>query len=97
MKNLGTKAILGLLQLLLILGLLLFVPAWSLDFWEAWIYLLVFGGSAGMITVYLWQKDPKLLERRVKAGPGAEKATAQKIIQTCASLFFLLLILIPRI
>ncbi len=95
MKNLGTKALVGLLQLLLTVGVALFVPAWSLDFWEAWLYLLFFGLSAGIITLYLWQKDPTLLERRVKAGPGAEKGTTQKIIQTCASLLFLALMLIP--
>ena len=67
---------------------LLFAPAWTLDFWQAWAFLAVFGASALAITLYLMTKDPKLLERRVHAGPVAEKEASQKIIQTITSLGF---------
>ena len=73
MKNLNTKAFGGLLFLLLVMAALLFLPAWTLDYWQAWIFLAVFGLSTLAVTVYLMKKDPKLLERRVDAGPGAEK------------------------
>ena len=48
----------------------------------------MFGVSAVAITVYLTTKDPKLLERRVHAGPTAEKETSQKIIQTITAISF---------
>jgi protein-S-isoprenylcysteine O-methyltransferase Ste14 len=51
--------------------------------------------SAALITIYLWKKDPKLLEHRVEAGPGAEKEKTQKIIQAFASLSFLAILIIP--
>jgi hypothetical protein len=51
----------------------LFAPAWTLDFRQAWIYLCIFMLASALITFYLWTHDPRLLERRVKAGPGAEK------------------------
>jgi protein-S-isoprenylcysteine O-methyltransferase Ste14 len=67
--DLTKKALFGLAQLVVVLGVLLFVPVWSLDFWEG----------------------------RLKAGPWAEKEKKQKIIQTFASLFFILLIVVPAL
>ena len=67
---------------------LLFVPAWTPAYWQAWAFLAAFGASAFAITLYLMAKDPKLLERRVHAGPMAEKETSQKIIQTITSIGF---------
>jgi protein-S-isoprenylcysteine O-methyltransferase Ste14 len=86
---------LGFVQLLIMLGIFLFGPAWSFNFWQAWVYLIIFCVSAALITIYLWKRDPKLLERRVEAGPGAEKEATQKIIQVFASIFFLALLIIP--
>jgi protein-S-isoprenylcysteine O-methyltransferase Ste14 len=43
------------------------------------------------------RNDPQLLERRMKAGPGAEKETSQKIIQMIAASAFFLAILVPSI
>ena len=33
------------------MGLFLFVPAWSLCYWQAWVYLVVFTGTSVVITV----------------------------------------------
>jgi protein-S-isoprenylcysteine O-methyltransferase Ste14 len=82
------KAFGGFLFLLLVMAALLFLPAWTLRYWQAWTFLAVFEVSALLITVYLMKKDPKLLERRVQAGPVAEKETSQKIIQTITFLSF---------
>jgi protein-S-isoprenylcysteine O-methyltransferase Ste14 len=88
LKDLNKKASGGLLFLLLVMAALVFLPAWTLSYWQAWAFLAVFGVSAVAITVYLTKKDPKLLERRVYAGPTAEKETSQKIIQTITSISF---------
>jgi protein-S-isoprenylcysteine O-methyltransferase Ste14 len=93
MVNLNKKAFGGFLFLLLVMGALLFLPAWTLDYWQAWAFLAVFGASALAITLYLMKKDPKLLERRVHAGPTAEKETSQKIIQSMALGFMAILVL----
>ncbi len=71
------------------LGVCLFGPAGSFNFWQAWVYSIIFIGSAATITLYLWNRDPELLARRVNAGPGAEKERTQKIIQVFASILFL--------
>ena len=42
--------------------------------------LRVYRGDCAIIGVYFLQHDPKLVERRMKAGPAAESEPAQKII-----------------
>jgi protein-S-isoprenylcysteine O-methyltransferase Ste14 len=86
--SLNIRALLGLLFLFVFMGALLFLSAWTLNYWQAWVFLVVFGASALATTVYLMKKDPKLLERRLPAGPTAEKETSQKIIQSIASVGF---------
>ncbi len=65
------------------LGVLLFLPAWTLAYWQAWVFIVVFTGATNAIGIYLALKDPVLLERRKKAGPAAEQSMAQKIIISC--------------
>ena len=85
----------GLARLAFILALLLFVPAWSLDFWQAWVFGVLFLGWTIFTTAYLIRYDRSLLKKRLSAGPQAEKEKAQKIIQSLASLFSTLLIVLP--
>jgi protein-S-isoprenylcysteine O-methyltransferase Ste14 len=97
MNSLNKKAFAGLLQLTVILSLCLFLPVWTISFWQAWVFLGVFLLSALLITLYLMKKDPKLLERRVKAGPAAEKEKNQRIIQMLASVAFLTIVIFPSV
>jgi protein-S-isoprenylcysteine O-methyltransferase Ste14 len=97
MVSLNTKAFGGLFFLLLVMAALLFLPAWTLDYWQAWAFLAVFGVSALAITLYLMKKDPKLLERRVHAGPTAEKEMSQKIIQSVTGLGFMAMLVLPAL
>jgi protein-S-isoprenylcysteine O-methyltransferase Ste14 len=80
MRNLYIRAAARFLQLAFFLAALIFLPAWTLDYWEGWLFSTVFLACSLMITLYLAAKDPGLLERRVKAGPRAEKEATQKII-----------------
>ena len=95
MNNLNKTAFGGLFWLTDVLALLLFVPAWTLNYWQAWVFLAVFSGSAFLITFYLMKKDPKLLARRVSAGSSNEKETSQKIIQFLAQIAFIAVIIFP--
>jgi protein-S-isoprenylcysteine O-methyltransferase Ste14 len=96
-NNLASKTVLGFTQLITVLGILLLAPAWTLDYWQAWMYLLVFAASAALITTYLWKKDPKLLERRINAGPRAENEKSQKLIQVLASFVFIGTMILPSL
>ena len=93
--TLTAKTVAGFANLLVILSLSLFLPAWSLNFWEAWVFLFVFFVPVFLITVYFLKNDPELIERRLKAGPSAAKRMSQKVIQSVASLLFVLLVLVP--
>jgi protein-S-isoprenylcysteine O-methyltransferase Ste14 len=85
---LNQRALGGLLRTIIFLAASLFLPAWTLDYWQAWIFLTVFSISTLAITIYLMKNDPRLLERRLKAGPGSEPERNQKIIQALASVAF---------
>lgn len=95
MNNLLLRSLAGLLFLLAILALCLFLSAGSLAYWQAWVFLAVFGVCVAAVTIYLFRYDQGLLGRRVEAGPGAEVDPTQKVIQGAASLFFILLFIIP--
>jgi protein-S-isoprenylcysteine O-methyltransferase Ste14 len=97
MKGLNIKAFGGLLFLIIVLATALFLPAWTLDYREAWAFLAVFFFPVLAITLYLIKKDPKLLERRINAGPGAEKERGQKIIQFLASIAFIIIFILSAI
>jgi len=96
-STLARRTLLGFAQLIVALGIALFAPAWTLEFWQAWIYLVVFFASSALITVDLWQKDPKLLERRVNAGPAAEKQRTQQLIQLIAAIAFIGILVVPSV
>lgn len=95
MNDLNKKAIGGLLNLLVFVALLIFLPAWTLRYWQGWVFLLAFFGPALAITLYLMKNDPQLLERRVKGGSAAEKQRSQKIIQGFAAIAFAATIVLP--
>ncbi len=95
--NLSRKTILGFAKLIIGFGILVLVPAGTLDFWQAWVYFFIFAASSALITAYLWKKDPKLLERRINAGPGAEKEKSQKLIMLLAVLAFVGVIIFPAL
>lgn len=95
MKDLNRKAFVGMLELLIVLAAALFLPAWTIDYWQAWMFLVVFFVPVLAITIYLMRKDPGLLERRVNAGPGAETRKSQQVIQLVASLAFIALFIVP--
>jgi protein-S-isoprenylcysteine O-methyltransferase Ste14 len=78
MNTLTRRAFIALVFLLMVFAVLLFVPAGTLDYWQAWTFLAVYFVASFAITLYLLKKDPKLLERRMSGGPFAEKQTAQR-------------------
>ena len=96
-KGLYLKAAWGLLQLPIVMAAFLFLPAWTLDYWEAWVFIGVFFACTLGITLYLAIEDPKLLERRMTVGPAAEREKTQKVISGLAILSFAAPIIVPAI
>jgi protein-S-isoprenylcysteine O-methyltransferase Ste14 len=82
---------------LFVMAALLFVPAGTFDYWQAYVFMAVFVAASAAITLYLAIKDPKLLERRMNVGPTAEKEPTQKIIMVFALLGFIALLVVPAL
>src|SRR5215475_12736071 len=97
MNTRNTEAWFGLFFLAVVMGLLLFVPAGTVHYWHAWSYLLIFFGASLLITLYLMKTDPALLERRLRAGPTAEKEKTQRLIMLFATIAFIALLIVPAL
>jgi hypothetical protein len=76
MSELYVKAIKSAIFGIIAFAALIFLPAGTLNYWQGWAFLATFVFSTLIITVYLARHDPKLLERRLSAGPQAEKKPA---------------------
>jgi len=74
------------------MGLMLFLPAGSLDYWQAWIYCGVLLIPVSFVVFYFLKKDPGLLERRMRM---KEKEEKQKTIQIFGIIIFFIGFLIP--
>jgi len=71
MTKLNQKALASVLGVLIAMALLLFAPAETFHYWQAWVFLAVYGMGSLAITIYLMKRDPGLLERRLRGGPAA--------------------------
>ena len=94
-KSINTKAWVALVGLGLVMALLLFVPAGTLHYWQAWVYLSIFMGASALITLYLMKRDPALLRRRMSGGPLAEERPAQNSSCCVHRLAFVALLVVP--
>ena len=95
MLSLATKALLSVLLLPVVMGTMLFVPAGTTEYWQAWVYLFVFTIASLLTTIYLIRNDPDLLKRRMRGGPTAEKRASQRLIMVFTSLAFIGLLVVP--
>jgi protein-S-isoprenylcysteine O-methyltransferase Ste14 len=77
------------------MGALLFGAAGSVQYWQGWVFLAVFGAASVLVTLELMRRDPALLERRMRGGPTAEQEPTQRIIMLFASAGFVALIVVP--
>jgi protein-S-isoprenylcysteine O-methyltransferase Ste14 len=67
---------------MLFFGLILFLPAGTLRYWQAWVFIAVFMAATIVPVIYLARANPAALQRRMKAGPRAEQRTVQKFVIT---------------
>lgn len=77
MKTISKTLVFGVVQLV-VLGSLLFLPAGTFDYWQAWV-LVVLATSTWISGVYLLRADPATLQGRTRGGPTAETRMVQKV------------------
>ncbi len=92
--GLQVRFILWLSLFAIIVFALLFVPAGTLRFWQAWVYFVIFLTATITLTVYLLKNNPQLLERRLRR---REKITEQKRIQMVNTLLSIIGFMLPGI
>lgn len=90
--GLRTKIITWFSAAFIVVALFLFLPAGTLQYWQAWVYLGVLFIPVIFVTNYFMRRDPGLLERRMKA---REKHEPQKKIQAFGGIIFFLGFLVP--
>jgi len=95
MTDLNRRAVISILRTFVVLVAAIFVPPWTLRYWQGWACLAAFFIPACLITVYVAKNDPALLERRLRAGARAEKEKGQKVVQAVTATVFLADFVIP--
>ena len=86
MKNLFFQAISKFILGVVLVGALLFIPAWSFHYWNAWLFMgILFVPMFIAGLVMLW-KNPQLLQKRLDA---KEKESEQKSVIALSGLMFL--------
>lgn len=89
--NLAVRALAKFLSGLILMGLLLFVPAGTLDFWQAWLLLgalfipMLIAGAALLV------RAPALLEKRLSA---RETQGEQRVVVLLSGMMFLVAFLL---
>ena len=97
MANFYVRGVLANLTTLVILLACMFIPAGTLNYWQAWVFAAVFEVSAQALGIYFLMHDRKLIERRMNIGPMAERRPAQKLIATLFMLGFIGSVMLPAI
>jgi len=89
------KGLVSLVALIIVMAALVFVPAGTLDYWQAWLFLACYFLASLVVSAWLIRNDPALLERRMRAGPFAEGEPSQKVIMAITSIGFIALLVVP--
>ncbi len=75
-----------------LLGALFFLPAGTLDYWQAWLYMGTVLVPAAFAVAYFLRKDPEFLMRRMRT---REKEATQRKIIKFTTILFIIAFLVP--
>ena len=84
-KDLLIKALTKFLLGVIILGLLLFLPAGSLHYWQGWLLMGILFVPMAVVGIVMMAKNPELLRKRLNA---KEKEAEQKSVVAMSGLLF---------
>jgi protein-S-isoprenylcysteine O-methyltransferase Ste14 len=95
MTDLYSRTIRAGVRGFIVLGIIIFLPAGTLRYWQGWALFVTFTVASTALTVYMALYDKELLERRLRAGSRAETRTSQKIIIALVMLGSLAFLVFP--
>ena len=72
-KSVKRLALIRVSVVFIIIGLMFFLPAGTLKYWQGWVYMIVIAIPMIFFGVYMFKHDPKLLERRMRIKEKREK------------------------
>jgi protein-S-isoprenylcysteine O-methyltransferase Ste14 len=78
-KTIPKMLVFGLVELV-VFGSMLFLPAGTFKYWQAWVFLAVVAVGAWAPTIHVMRTNPVALQNRMRGGPAAESRTAQKLV-----------------
>ena len=93
-RQLAAKALARLVTGFIILSFLLLVPAGTVAYWEAWVYMAILFGPVTIVLIYLVVNDPELLERRMRS---REKIAEQALLVKLGAVCYVLAFLVPGV
>ena len=85
-KDLLVQALIKFLAGLILFGLLLFLPAGTFEYWNAWVLITALFGPMLVLGAVLLIKSPELLAKRLAS---KEKESQQKTVVALSALMFL--------
>jgi protein-S-isoprenylcysteine O-methyltransferase Ste14 len=83
------KAFLVPIIIMIVLGVVLFLPAGSFQYWEAWILWSGFTALTFFITIYFLKKSPELLSRRMQHKEKEDTRKPPAILNLCFLCFII--------
>ncbi len=84
--KLFSQAIIKVLSGFIIVAALLFIPAWSLKYFQAWLFLGVLFVPMLAAGAVMMKKSPRLLKKRLN---NKEEQSEQKLVIALSALMFL--------
>jgi protein-S-isoprenylcysteine O-methyltransferase Ste14 len=76
----------------LLLGLILFLPAGTIHYWQAWVFMATLALPALLVVIHYMKTDPELIERRMRM---REKEREQQLLIKFSYPLFLLAFILP--
>ena len=77
---------------IVVVGMILFLPAGTFSYWQAWVYLGVLFIPMILFAAYMLKKKPSLLKRRLRMN---EKENQQKLVIVLSSVIILIIFILP--
>jgi protein-S-isoprenylcysteine O-methyltransferase Ste14 len=78
-KTVSKMLVFGLVEFV-VFASMLFLPAGTFNYWQAWVFLAVVAVAAWAPTIRMLSTNPVALQNRMRGGPAAESRTAQKLV-----------------
>ena len=86
-KELFHQAILKFVLGVVVIGILIFLPAGTFDYWNAWLFMGILFIPMFFAGIVMMIKNPKLLEKRLKA---KEQQAEQSLVIKLSGLMFVM-------